>query len=231
MKLWSYIPKQSKYYKWIHSDTSEQWRGKNINQSSNGKVRKDHTSVSNSPDSTVMLMSVIIFTRSTSNPGRSADSTVSKLQKSDIRNIRKRKRNSQKVYQLMITFLQTWCHSCTEAVMDLQPQQLLLHGQWLLGCKSPSYQARLMHTITFVWGRHHKCGYGLLCPHQPEELRKNLKWKEAVLCICSFTAIRKKKMLLAYNFTGCHHVKQDMGTHPNWNDIKSIMVHQLRRQS
>ena len=40
-----------------------------------------YTSVSNSPDSTAMLMSVIIFTRSTSNPGRSAVSTYSKLQK------------------------------------------------------------------------------------------------------------------------------------------------------
>jgi len=38
------------------------------------------TSVSNSPDSTAMLMSVIIFTRSTNNPGRSAVSTYSKLQ-------------------------------------------------------------------------------------------------------------------------------------------------------
>lgn len=38
------------------------------------------TSVSNSPDSTSMFMSVIIFTRSTNNPGRSAVSTYNKLQ-------------------------------------------------------------------------------------------------------------------------------------------------------
>lgn len=37
------------------------------------------TSVSNSPDWTLMLMSEMILTRSTSNPGRSAVSTTSKL--------------------------------------------------------------------------------------------------------------------------------------------------------
>jgi hypothetical protein len=36
--------------------------------------------VSNSPDWTVMLMSAMILTRSTNNPGRSADSTTSKLE-------------------------------------------------------------------------------------------------------------------------------------------------------
>jgi hypothetical protein len=66
----------------------------------------------------------------------------------------------------------------------------------IVGLQKPiisRYQERFMHTITFGWGRHHKCVYGLLCPHQPEELSTNLKWKEAVLCTCSFTAIRKRK--------------------------------------